>query len=155
MGEAMHQPSNDRTRLLDSLEHARRRAAEAMRGSPEWEAAVAGVEELETALDALEVRAPATSAPSLPGHLVVTFGPHVLADRQIVQGTVAGRARYAEAVCIAAGDIARRAATRREFARELERLVADWGFVLEVSSGPWDAFTFYAWDEQRVDRQTD
>ncbi len=122
-----------------------------MRGSPEWEAAVAGVEELETQLDVLEASGRGIAPTGNAGHAVLAFGPTRLADQQIVQGTFAGAGDALTSFCDEVSLLAERAAGRREFVRELETLATMRGFVLESNGGAWGAYVFYAWDRQSAE----
>ena len=141
--------ANDpRARLHASLARSRRRAAGALAGSPEWDAALAGVEAIELELERLESPegSYALGVEGAGGAHLLRVGPLSLADRHTVRGTISGGGAGAEAVRRQTVMLASRVAGRREFLRELERLMARAGFVVEAGVGDWNAITFYAWD---------
>jgi hypothetical protein len=121
-----------------------------MPGSPDWEAAVAAVDELEIELDALDSRAAQHTAVPRPGGATTTldFGPITLPDAVTIQGAVVGHADRAWAVRRQMRDLADRAATQQGFMRELERLATRNGYVVEVGLVERTSITFYAWENQ-------
>lgn len=137
-----------RDRLHASLARDRRRAAGALAGSPEWDAALAGVEAIEQELERLESPRGSNDIrfEGARGARLLPVGPLSLADLCTVRGTISGGGAAAEAVRSDAITLASRAAGRREFLRELERLMTRAGFVVEAGVGDWDVITFYAWD---------
>jgi hypothetical protein len=146
-------PTDDRTRLLAVLGRARRRAAAAMPSSPDWEAAVAGVDSFELELDALDSGAARLKAAPRSGGATTTldFGPVTLPDAVTIQGAIVGRADRARALRRSMRDLADRAATRYGFMRELERLASRNSFVVEVGAAELTAVRFYAWENQPPD----
>ena len=96
-------------------------------------------------LESLEVRADPKSERA-SGSRVLRVGPLALPDRHTVLGTISGGGAGAEAMRRETVSLASRVAGRREFLRELERLMSREGFVVEAGVGEWDAVTFYAWD---------
>jgi hypothetical protein len=144
-------PEDPRTAPLHaSLARNRRRAAASLAGSPEWDAALAAVEEIERALERLESLEVRTDPErkGAAGSSLLRVGPIALPDRHMVVGTIAGGGPAAEAMRRETLSLASRVAGRREFLRELERLMSRAGFVVEAGVGEWDAVTFYAWDSR-------
>ena len=141
-------PSDERTRLLAVLGHARRRMAAAMPASPEWEAAAAAVDAFELELDAFDAgvtqfkAAPRSSGAST----TLDFGPVTLPDAVTIQGAIVGHPDRAQALRRKIRDLADRAATRPGFMRELERLVTRHSFVAEVGAVERASVTFYVWE---------
>ena len=74
------------------------------------------------------------------------FGPVTLPDAVTIQGAVVGHADRAQAVRRKMRDLADRAATRRGFMRELERLATRNSFVVEVGAVERTSVTFYVWE---------
>jgi hypothetical protein len=139
-------PNARRARLLVDLLRERRLARASPQGSPEWAAAMAGIEELEHELDAPESGREDAAAPPGEGTTLLHVGPLTLEDGQRVEGTVAGSAGSADEVRRAVSALAQHAATRQAFLRDLERLAAASGYALESSEGEWDVVLFYAYD---------
>jgi hypothetical protein len=141
-------PNARRARLLVSLLRERRLARDSPQGSPEWAAAMAGIEELQRELNAPQSEGGNDVDVSGPGGgtTLLHVGPLTLEDGQRVEGTVAGAAGSGDDVRRAVSVLAQHAATRQAFLRDLERLAADSGYALETSGGEWDVVLFYAYD---------
>lgn len=155
-------PPHDSTRLLDLLGRARRRVRAAHPGSPEWEAAEAGVEAIEREIDqaglgssghaadghAADGRPADDGRTGRPGAAILYFATLSSDGRLAVRGTFVGTPAHADGIRREAFELADRTLTRRELMRELERLAARRGFVLETGARNRDAITFYAWEAE-------
>jgi len=141
-------PNARRASLLVSLLRERQLALASPEGSPEWAAAMAGIEELQQELDTSEARRDGAVDVALPSAetTLLHVGPLTLADGDRVEGTVAGSAGSADDVRRAVSVLAQHAVTRQAFLRDLERLTAAHGYALETSVGEWDVVLFYAYE---------
>jgi hypothetical protein len=140
-------PNARRASLLVSLLRERQLSLASPQGSPEWAAAMAGIEELQQEIAALESgRDDVDAAQPGEGTTLLHVGPLTLADGHRVEGTVAGSAGSVDDVRRAASVLAQHAATRQAFLRDLERLTAEHGYALETSVGEWDVVLFYAYE---------
>lgn len=128
-----------------ALERARERLAQAAEGSPDWEAAIDGLEALERELAALEETGSREDLATR--RLVRHVGPFSLADRHVVQGTLVGGPEEVEAMVAECAALAGRAPTRAAFVEELARIAARSGFVLETGIDGWGGITLYAWEQ--------
>ena len=142
-------PTDDPAGLLDLLGRAQRRVRASPPGSPEWEAAEAGVEAIERQIDEADPRlAHDAGRPSRPGAGILYFATLLSDGRVAVRGTFVGARERADAIRRETFELAGRTPTRREFMRELERLATRRGFVLETGAPERDAITFYAWEAE-------
>lgn len=138
-------PDLRRNAVAAALDHARGRLTQAAEGSPDWEAAIAGVEALERELAAL---GDADSPEGTGGKAAVRHvGPFSLADHHVVQGTLAGDPERVEAMLAECAALAGRAATRADYVEELERIATRSGFVLESGLDAWGGVMLYVWEQ--------
>lgn len=141
-------PNARRASLLVSLLRERRLARASPEGSPEWAAAMAGIEELQQELDQPESGPEDDVSPVREGTTLLHVGPLTLEDGHRIEGTVAGSAASADDVRRAVSVLAQHAATRQAFLRDLEHLTSEHGYALETSEGEWDVALFYAYGAQ-------
>ena len=130
-------------RLQTHLEAAYRRAAAATPGSPEWDAAMGGIDALESQLHALRPPAYLTSR-----HVVSRLGPMILEDGCTVHGTITAPGPDGEALRFEISAIPDRVHSQHEFADELAALVQRADFVREIECHELDLI-FYAWDAEQ------
>ena len=124
------------------LERANRRAQSATPGSPEWDAALANVDDVEHRLHALR------PVPSVIGeHILSRLGPMVLEDDCLVHGTVAALGPAGEALRVEIAKIPDRVHSRVEFLAALKGLARSADFALELEGNERE-LTFYAWDPE-------
>ena len=127
------------------LQRANRRAESATPGSPEWDAALASVDDLQHRLHALR------PAPSVIGvHVFSRLGPMVLEDDCLVHGTIAALGSAGEALRVGIAAIPDRVHSRVEFLAALKGLAKAADFALEVEGDELE-LTFYAWDPELHD----
>jgi hypothetical protein len=124
------------------LDRANQRAESATPGSPEWDAALANVDDIEHLLHALR------PAPSVTGeHILSRLGPMVLEDDCLVHGTISALGPAGEALRVEIADIPARVHSRIEFLAALKGLAKVADFALEVEGNDLE-LTFYAWDPE-------
>lgn len=135
--------SNEPKAQLEArLVRGNRRVASATPGSPEWDAAMANIDDLEQRLHALR------PIPSLVGdHVLSRLGPMVLEDDCLVHGIIAAPGPSGEALRVEISEIPDRVHSRDEFVAALEALAEGTDFVIEVDGHDLE-LTFYAWDRE-------
>ncbi len=127
------------------LDRANRRAESATPGSPEWDAALANVDDIEHRIHALR------PAPSVTGeHIFSRLGPMVLEDDCLVHGTISALGPAGEALRVEIAEIPERVHSRVEFLAALKGLAKAADFALEVEGNELE-LTFYAWDPELHD----
>ena len=124
------------------LDRANRRAEAATPGSPEWDAALAHVDDIEHLIHALR------PVPSVTGeHILSRLGPMVLEDDCLVHGTIAALGPAGEALRVEIAEIPDRVHSRADFLAALKGVTKAADFTLEVEGNDLE-LTFYAWDPE-------
>ena len=132
-----------------ALEHARNRLADALPGSPEWDAAEAEMEDAQRDADIAAGLAPDTPpAPPPDASTLLHFAPRAFPDGRLVQGTFVGSHAETSTVHDHTMAIAARASSAREFVTVLERLLGRHGFALETQEPQPGDIVFYAWQTE-------
>ena len=124
------------------LAHGHQRVESATPGSPEWDAALANVDDLEHRLHAL-----APIPTHVGNHILSRLGPMVLEDDYLVHGIIAAPGPSGEALRVEISQIPDRAHSRVEFVTALQRLAEGADFIVEVEDHERE-LTFYAWDRE-------